>query len=178
MEITAKDELLQKLKLRLVFVLFFVKGFITLGIQWYRYLKREYQNKPNTFEIAYDLTGFQAIVTGGSGDIGLACVQKLLQKNCKVVIATIPFRGQTFAELGFQLEKELSEFPRERWELIYLDLSSFKSVNKFANIFLKANRKIDILINNAGEFYRLRLRIIGLVTLIPVTILVILGTLV
>lgn len=152
MEITKRDVLLQMIKLRLVAVLFFVKGLISLAIQWYRHMKREFQNKPNTYAIPYDLTGYQAVITGGSGDIGFACVQKLLQKNCNVVIATIPNPGQTFEELGSQLEKDLCEYPRERWELIYLNLSSFKSVNKFANAFLQANRKIDILINNAGEF--------------------------
>ena len=151
MEITARAVLLQKLKLRLVAVLFLMKGMMSFAIQWYRHLKREFQNKPNSYEIRYDLTGFEAVITGGSGDIGFACVQKLLQKNCHVVIATIPNPGQTFEELEFQLEQDLSEFRRTQWELMYLNLSSLKSVNEFAYTFLKANRKIDILINNAGE---------------------------
>ena len=152
MEITKRDVLLQKIKLRLVAVLFFANGIMSFFIQWFRHMKREFQNKPNTYVIPYDLTGFQAVITGGSGDIGFACVQKLLQKNCHVVIATIPNPGQTFEKLGSQLEQDLSEFPRDRWELVYLDLSSFKSVNEFANAFLKSNRRIDILINNAGKF--------------------------
>ena len=151
MEITKRDLLLQKIKLRLVAVLFLMKGIMSFFIQWYKHLKREFQNKPNSYEIPYDLTGFRAIITGGSGDIGFACVQKLLEKHCHVVIATIPNPGQTFKELELQLEKDLQQFPRGQWELAYLNLSSFKSINEFADTFLKTNRKIDILINNAGE---------------------------
>lgn len=151
MEISKKDELMQNIKLRLVAVLFLINGFWTFAVQWWKYIKREYQNKANNYEIPYDLTGFEAVITGGAGEIGFACVKKLLEKNCHVVIATIPNPGQTFEELESQIEQDLCEVPRKQWELIYLNLSSCKSVNAFADTFLKANRKIDILINNAGE---------------------------
>ena len=86
------------------------------------------------------------------GEIGLACSKKLLKRNCNVIIATIPNSNQTFEELKKQLEDDLKEFRKDLWELQYLNLSSFDSVNQFVNKFKNSNRKIDILINNAAVF--------------------------
>lgn len=147
-----RKKLYKKINLKLYLILFVINSFLAYLVQVFVFLKRKLLNKPNEFSFDYDLTGWLCIVTGGSGEIGLACVRKLLRRNCKVIIATIPNPNQNFDELRQQLEQDLKEFKKELWELHYLNLSSFDSVNNFVETFKKSNRNIDILINNAAVF--------------------------
>ena len=139
------------LQLRKFKFLFLWNCFISYCYQLYKHLIHKLRRKFINYEIPYDLAGFQCVITGGAGEIGTAIVKKLLRKNCRVLIATIPNSGQTLEELEGQLEKDLKRFKRELWEVNYLDLSSFRSINEFVDNFKKTNRAIDILINNAGE---------------------------
>ena len=140
------------LSLKKDMVIFLFYSIYALVDQFFKLLKFKKQTKLDRYEIPYDdLTGFQCVITGGSGEIGLVCVKRLLKKNCNVLIATIPNAGQTFDELKVQLEDDLKEFKKDQWELCYLDLSCFQSINEFVERFKQSNRTIDILINNAGK---------------------------
>ena len=139
------------LQLRKFKFLFLWNCFVSYLYQLYKHVMHKLRKKFIGYEIPYDLSGFQCVITGGAGEIGCAVVKKLLRKNCRVLIATIPNPGQTLNELENQLEKDLKRYKRELWEVSYLNLSSFKSVNEFVDNFKKSNRTIDILINNAGE---------------------------
>lgn len=125
--------------------------FLAYLVQCYIQLKWKLFGQTNDYEIPFDLTGWQTVITGGSGEIGLSCLKKLLNKNCQIIIATIPNSGQTMRDLQFQMEQDLKEFKRDLWTLCYLNLSSFESINEFVEKFKKSNRQIDLLINNAGE---------------------------
>ena len=139
-------------KLKKFKFLFLFNCFLSYLYELYKYLVHKLRKKFINYEIPYDLTGFQCVITGGAGEIGTAIVKKMLRKNCRVLIATIPNKpDQTLSELEAQLEKVLKRFRRELWEVSYLDLSSFKSINEFVDNFKKSNRTIDILINNAGK---------------------------
>lgn len=144
--------LLVKLKLVKFMILFYFSCATAYFSQLFNYWIYKYQNKFIDYEIPNDLDGFLCVITGGSGEIGLACVKKLLKKNCKIIIATIPNSDQTIEKLEKQLEIDLKDYRRDLWELNYLDLGSFQSINEFTDNFKKTNRKIDILINNAGKF--------------------------
>lgn len=139
------------LQLRKFKFLFLWNCFVSYCYQLYKHLIHKLRRKFIGYQIPYDLSGFQCVITGGAGEIGTAIVKKLLRKNCRVLIATIPNSGQTLEELESQLEKDLKRYKRELWQVNYLDLSSFRSVNEFVDNFKKSNRSIDILINNAGK---------------------------
>lgn len=152
MEIKTRRVRLLNLQLRKFKFLFLFSCFVSYMYQLYKHVVHKLRNKFINYKIPYDLDGYQCVITGGAGEIGIAVVKKLLRKNCRVLIATIPNAGQTFEELEAQLEKDLKNYKRERWEVNYLDLSSFRSVNEFVDNFKKSNRCIDILINNAAVF--------------------------
>jgi len=147
-----KRFLSRELRSRLFTYLFLFYSFAAYFVQFYKELKRKLFNQPIEYEIPYNLTDCLALITGGSGEIGLSCAKRLMKKNCYVVIATIPNYGQTQDELQQQLENELSEYRQNLWEVQRLDLGSFESINKFVQVFKKSNRNIDLLINNAGVF--------------------------
>ncbi|SHK55301.1 SDR family NAD(P)-dependent oxidoreductase [Epilithonimonas mollis] len=80
-----------------------------------------------------------AIVTGGNSGIGLETVKTLSRAGAKVIV---PARDIEKAK------KNLAGIPNV--ELEELDLSNPNSVDTFAEKFLKSQRPLHLLINNAG----------------------------
>ena len=93
------------------------------------------------------LNGKTVIVTGGNTGIGKETAIDLASRGAKVII------GCRSNERG---EKALIDIKKESGsKAVYLkliDLSSFKSVRRFANSILESEDRLDILINNAGIF--------------------------
>src|SRR3954451_21358833 len=86
-----------------------------------------------------DLRGKLAIVTGGYSGIGIETTRALVLHGARVVV---PARRPDVART------ELEGI--ENVEVEELDLADLDSVEAFARRFLDSDRKIDLLINNAG----------------------------
>ena len=86
-----------------------------------------------------DLSGKNAIVTGGYSGIGIEAVRALAAAGAKV---TVPARrpGKAREELAGITNVEVAE----------LDLADLKSVKAFADAWLKTGKPLHILINNAA----------------------------
>jgi NAD(P)-dependent dehydrogenase (short-subunit alcohol dehydrogenase family) len=86
-----------------------------------------------------DLRGKVAIVTGGHAGLGLETTRVLSNAGANVVIGS---RDPEKAQMAVAKMKNV--------EVAQLDLASQNSVDRFASQFLKQNRALDLLINNAG----------------------------
>lgn len=92
-----------------------------------------------------DLKGKTAIVTGGSAGLGVETARALLTAGASVIL---PTRSRAKAE---KVAAELrAATGNAAIEVADMDLMSFASVRKFAADFLKSNRPLHLLINNAG----------------------------
>lgn len=95
---------------------------------------------------AHDLSGYEAIVTGGSSGIGEDTTRQLARKGARVVIATRNVKAaqvvcdKLIAELKNGAQIEVEE----------LDLSSLKSCRAFAERYVAKKRPLNILLLNAG----------------------------
>nr|WP_321512232.1 oxidoreductase [uncultured Hyphomonas sp.] len=87
-----------------------------------------------------DLSGKNAVVTGGYSGIGLETVRALASAGARV---TVPARRLDTAEAA------LAEIPGDI-EIAAMDLADLASVEKFAREYDETGRGLDILINNAG----------------------------
>ena len=87
-----------------------------------------------------DLTGRNAIVTGGYSGIGLETVRALAGAGARV---TVPARRVDAAE------EALANVPGEI-EIAAMDLEDISSVKKFTSDYEDTGRALDMLINNAG----------------------------
>ena len=92
-----------------------------------------------------DLTGKIAVVTGGSGGLGLATSRQLAAHGAHVVIGA---RNPEKAEAARRTIE--SAVPGASLEIIPLDLGSLASIDAFAAAVKAAHPKIDLLFNNAG----------------------------
>jgi len=88
----------------------------------------------------YDLSGQTAIVTGGAQGFGLAITKKFLESGAEVVIWDIDKKAS---------QKAIDENKGKKISSVILDISNFDSVKKESNKIFE-EKKIDILINNAG----------------------------
>lgn len=96
-----------------------------------------------------DLTGKKVIITGGNSGIGLHAATKLAAKGAHVIIAA---RNK---ERALESIKEIQKrFEDASCEFIPLDLTSFKSIQKFIGTIKLNHPVIDILINNAGVIFQ------------------------
>ena len=92
-----------------------------------------------------DLTGRRAIVTGANSGLGLELTRRLARAGAEVTLAIRDrVRG------GAAIDNIRATDPDARLDLRVLDLASLASVADFADAELKANRPLDILLNNAG----------------------------
>uniref|UniRef100_A0A667WL98 Dehydrogenase/reductase (SDR family) member 13b.1 n=1 Tax=Myripristis murdjan TaxID=586833 RepID=A0A667WL98_9TELE len=93
------------------------------------------------------LHGKTVIVTGSNTGIGKTTAIDLAKRGARVILAC---RSQQRGEAA------LAEVKRESGSsqvvFMQLDLASLKSVRDFAETFLKAEPRLDLLINNAGIF--------------------------
>ncbi len=87
-----------------------------------------------------DLTGWNTIVTGGYSGIGLETVRALANAGARV---TVPARSRAKAEPALAaLSGDI--------EIADMDLADLSSVRRFAADYLGTNRRLNLLINNAG----------------------------
>lgn len=94
-----------------------------------------------------DGTNLTAIVTGGSGGIGLETTRVLALRGVRVIMAVRNVNAGRQAK-----EAMLKDMPAAKIDAMELDLSSLESVRKFASAFLALEIPLNILINNAGVF--------------------------
>jgi len=92
-----------------------------------------------------DLTGVQALVTGGSSGLGAETARALASKGAAVVITARDLPK------GEQVAKGIRESTgNEAIEVEELELGSLASIRAFADRFLANHDALQILINNAG----------------------------
>lgn len=94
-----------------------------------------------------DLTGKIIIITGANSGLGLYTTEKLSELNATIIMAC---RNVKKAEKAKEKIEKNRNF-RGSLDIMYLDLSKTSSIRAFASEFLsKYDKKLDILINNAG----------------------------
>src|SRR3954451_18637649 len=89
-----------------------------------------------------DLSGRNAVVTGGAQGIGKAIVERFLESGAAVAIWD---RDQAFAE---KTATELNN--RGKVVAVAADVTDVKSVERARDQSVKALGRVDILVNNAG----------------------------
>ncbi|ASF07533.1 putative oxidoreductase [Nocardia brasiliensis NBRC 14402] len=94
----------------------------------------------------FDLSGKYALVTGGTGGIGLMIARGLLQAGARVVVSSR--KPETCA----QAQRLLSEFGDVR--AIPADLSRHDECRRLADLVEADSPRLDILVNNAGAMWR------------------------
>jgi len=87
-----------------------------------------------------NFSGRVAIITGGSGGIGLSIVKKLIENKIKVIILDINAPNKKV------LLSKLVEFKKT-------DLSDYRSLQSSLKEIKRKNKKIDYLINAAGVLW-------------------------
>ena len=92
-----------------------------------------------------DLSGKFAVVTGGSGGLGLETTRALLRAGADVFIG-----ARTATKLEEAAIDLKADFPERSVDFTPLDLSELESVDHFADAVLAIDRPIDLLIANAG----------------------------
>jgi 3-oxoacyl-[acyl-carrier protein] reductase len=92
----------------------------------------------------YDFTGQTVLVTGGTRGIGAAISSAFLKAGAQVIAV---FGGNV--ERAEQFKVETGELA-DRLELVQLDVSDFEAVKAWFDGFETAERKLDVLVNNAG----------------------------
>ena len=115
-----------------------------------QYLYRQlFVTPPVLSKKEYDLTGKAAIVTGSNVGLGLECARQLLDLGLSKLILAV--RDESKGEAA---RKELSAGRRlalDAIEVWKLDLSSYKSITKFAERAHTLER-LDIAVLNAGVY--------------------------
>jgi len=91
-----------------------------------------------------DLQGIVAIITGGNSGIGKATCKALLPKNAKVYLAA---RNE---QKAFAAIEELERETGKKAHYLPPDLASMKSVKASAETFLRDEKALHLLFNNAG----------------------------
>lgn len=99
----------------------------------------------NDYQIAQDLTGKVAIVTGGSSGIGKVTCHELAAKGCHVIVA-----ARNKEKTDPIIADIIAKTSNPKVEFMEIQLDDLKSVKDFAFAFLKRKLRLDILINNAG----------------------------
>ncbi|KAL7848816.1 hypothetical protein SRHO_G00204410 [Serrasalmus rhombeus] len=93
------------------------------------------------------LHGKTVIVTGSNTGIGRETAVDLARRGARVILAC---RSQVRGEVAVAIVKRESRSSNVAF--MQLDLASLKSVRAFAETFLKTEKRLDILINNAGIY--------------------------
>jgi NAD(P)-dependent dehydrogenase (short-subunit alcohol dehydrogenase family) len=91
----------------------------------------------------FKLTGRIALVTGGSGGIGVACAEALAEAGAQVIIAE---RDATLAEQG----RALLRAKGCDIDAVIMDVTDSSRVTQVADEVVSRYGRIDILVNSAG----------------------------
>ncbi|KAK4691420.1 hypothetical protein P7C71_g5577, partial [Lecanoromycetidae sp. Uapishka_2] len=95
-----------------------------------------------------DLSGKVFIVTGANSGIGFATAEQLASHGAKVYVAT---RSEAKAHAAIEkIYANNKQVKAGRLIFLLLDLADLDSVTKAAEIFLKEEDRLDVLVNNAG----------------------------
>ncbi|TEB39829.1 NAD-P-binding protein [Coprinellus micaceus] len=97
-----------------------------------------------TTEDIPDLTGQVFIVTGGNSGLGKETVRALLEHNARVYLAS---RDEKRALAAID---ELFDQTGRKARFLHLDLADFTSIKAAATEFLRKEKRLDVLFNNAG----------------------------
>ncbi|MGB8037504.1 MAG: SDR family NAD(P)-dependent oxidoreductase, partial [Pseudolabrys sp.] len=89
-----------------------------------------------------DLTGRNAVVTGGAQGIGRAIVERFLESGAAVAI------WDRDAGLAKKAAAELQK--RGRIATVAIDVTDYSDVERARDETVKAFGRVDILVNNAG----------------------------
>jgi len=100
---------------------------------------------PWTLQQAPTQKGRIAIVTGANIGLGYETALGLASKGCTVVLACRDIAKAEAAKATI-----VAQCPKAVVECMVLDLSSLKSVRKFALAYKRRHRTLHLLINNAG----------------------------
>lgn len=92
-----------------------------------------------------DLTGRTILVTGGSSGLGKECIRQYAKHNPTIYLAAR--NKQKSLDVIAELQ---AENPQANITWLELDLASLTSVASAVRIFLAANDRLDILMNNGG----------------------------
>ncbi|CRK91450.1 CLUMA_CG005119, isoform A [Clunio marinus] len=91
------------------------------------------------------MDGKTVLITGGNSGIGKETAKDLAKRGARVIMAC-----RTMDTANKARDEIIKETGNENVFVRKLDLSSQKSVREFAAEILKSERKIDVLIHNAG----------------------------
>ncbi|ESO95165.1 hypothetical protein LOTGIDRAFT_189035 [Lottia gigantea] len=92
-----------------------------------------------------DLSDKTVIITGANTGIGYYTALDMANRNARVILACRNLEKAEHAKKNI-----IEETDNDNVIVKELDLSSMKSVRKFANEIIKEEKRLDILINNAG----------------------------
>ncbi|XP_063377363.1 retinol dehydrogenase 13-like [Cydia fagiglandana] len=91
------------------------------------------------------MVGKVVIVTGGNSGIGLETAKNLAERGARVILACRNARRAAAAK------EEIIKFSGNTdVHYVPLDLSSFRSIKEFSDHIQNTEKRIDVLINNAG----------------------------
>ncbi|KAI9299026.1 NAD(P)-binding protein [Neoconidiobolus thromboides FSU 785] len=90
------------------------------------------------------------IITGGNSGLGYHYAQRLIHFNYQIIIAS---RNKQRGEEAVEEIKKTSG-GKDNIEFMSLDLSDKDSIYKFSDQFKSKYKRLDILFNNAGAYYR------------------------
>ena len=97
------------------------------------------------------LTGKNALITGGSAGIGLACARTLVTEGVNVAIVSRSAEKLADAETELEAIAREHRAGRPRIVTISADLAQLEACERTAHDAATAFGQIDILINNAGS---------------------------
>ncbi|SPO44340.1 related to Oxidoreductase, short-chain dehydrogenase [Moesziomyces antarcticus] len=92
-----------------------------------------------------NLSGRVAIVTGGNAGLGASSCLELARNGAKVYMAS-----RTESKARDAIEKIKKAVPNADIHFLQLDLTELAAVRKAADDFLAQEKRLDILLNNAG----------------------------
>ena len=97
-----------------------------------------------------DMSGLNAIITGGRVKIGYATALRLLRSNANVVVTS---RFPAIAYDRFTKEEDFNEW-KDRLFVYGLDLRNLREVESFIQYYKSQFGSLEILINNAAQTIR------------------------
>lgn len=92
-------------------------------------------------DLKKDLTGKVAVITGGNSGIGLQTAKQLSSQGATVIMCSRSLE---------KANKVIAENKLKNVTPMQLDLASLQSVRDFAEAFLKTQKSLHLLVNNAG----------------------------
>lgn len=93
-----------------------------------------------------DLEGKVALITGGSGDIGLAAIEELAKQRCRVYF--------TYNSSKEQAESVVAKLQQDGQEVVarQCNIQDKKQVRELVDHIVETEGRIDVLVNNAGIY--------------------------